>query len=68
MHFSLRTYSWGIVKDVFGEGPDTHKVLARWGDDVTYKETNCEFPKNSVLPIPQTEIDINNLVIQNFGY
>jgi hypothetical protein len=59
---------WGIVKDVFGEGPNTNKVLVRWGDDATYKGTNCQFPKNNVLPIPQTEIDVNTLLEQNTGY
>jgi hypothetical protein len=62
---------WGILKDVFGEGTATspsHKVLMIWGDNSTYKDTQCQFPKNYVLPIPQTEIDINKLMEQNTGY
>ena len=46
---------WGILKDVFGEGTATspsHKVLMIWGDNSTYKDTQCQFPKNYVLPIP----------------
>jgi starch-binding outer membrane protein, SusD/RagB family len=59
---------WGIAEEIFGQGPDSPKVLARWGDDVTYKGTVCEFPKNYVLPIPQQEIDLNTLMVQNTGY
>lgn len=59
---------WGILKDVFGEGPNTKKVLEILGRNDVYKGTNCQFPKNNVLPIPQTEIDINKLMKQNPGY
>ncbi len=62
---------WGIIKDIFGEGSPgspSKKVLMIWGDDNTYKDTQCQFPRNNVLPIPQAEIDINSLVEQNPGY
>ena len=59
---------WGILKDVFGEGANTKKVLEIWGRNDVYKGTNCQFPKNNVLPIPQTEIDVNTLMKQNTGY
>jgi len=62
---------WGIVKDIFGEGTATNpsqKVLMIWGDNSTFKNTQCQFPRNNVLPIPQTEIDINKMIEQNTGY
>jgi starch-binding outer membrane protein, SusD/RagB family len=59
---------WGILKDVFGEGPNTHKVLEVWGNSTIYKGTNFQSPKNNLWPIPQTEMDINKLMEQNPGY
>jgi hypothetical protein len=59
---------WGIAKDLFGEGPDTKKVLEVLGNNSVYKGTNCAFPKNYLFPIPQIEIDRNKSLIQNPGY
>ena len=59
---------WGIMQDIFGAGPDTHKILGMVGNDTIYKETNLVFPKNNHLPIPQEEIDLNKKLLQNTGY
>jgi hypothetical protein len=61
-------FRWGIMKDVFGEGPGAKKILGVVGNDTIYRQTNCQFPRNNVLPIPQLEIDVNKKMIQNPGY
>lgn len=64
--FDLRR--WGIVEQELGAGPNSKKVLVRFGDDNMYKGTQCEFPKHLLLPIPVGELNVNELLTQNPGY
>ncbi len=64
--FDLRR--WGIVEEELGAGPNSNKVLVRYGDDTMYKGTECEFPQDLLMPIPVGELDVNDLLVQNPGY
>ncbi|MBN1414950.1 MAG: RagB/SusD family nutrient uptake outer membrane protein [Bacteroidales bacterium] len=59
---------WGIVEEVLGASANSNKVLVRYGDDTMYKGTECEFPQDLLLPIPISELDINDKLDQNPGY
>lgn len=59
---------WGIMEEVFGTGPDTHKILGQVGNNTIFKQTDLQFPKNNVFPIPQEELNVNTKMTQNPGY
>jgi hypothetical protein len=64
--FDLRR--WGIVEEELGAGPNSNKVLVRYGDDTLFKGTECKFPQDLLMPIPVGELDVNDLLVQNPGY
>lgn len=57
--------SGSYLEQVFGTGLNGHPILMRYGDDVTLKEQDLEFPKHLLFPIPQQELDRNKLIEQN---
>ena len=59
---------WGIVEEELGAGANSNKVLVRYGDDTMYKGTECQFPQDLLMPIPVSELDVNDLLVQNPGY
>lgn len=64
--FDLRR--WGIVEETLGAGPNSNKILVRYGDDTLFKGTECSFPQDLLMPIPVSELNVNDLVTQNPGY
>jgi starch-binding outer membrane protein, SusD/RagB family len=60
--------SGSYLEQTFGSGLNGKPILMRYGDDVTLKNQNLEFPKNLLFAIPQAELDRNKLCVQNPGW
>lgn len=56
------------LEQILGSGLNGKPILMRLGDNTTLKDQNLSFPRNLLFAIPQVELDINKLCVQNPGW
>jgi starch-binding outer membrane protein, SusD/RagB family len=60
--------SGSYLEQTFGSGVNGKPILMRYGDNVTLKDQELNFPKDLLFPIPQMELDRNKACVQNPGW